>query len=154
MNNCTFSGYLTKDPDLKYTQEGQAVVNMRIGVKANRQLRDNELEMFMDITVWGKQAESVAEYLRKGSYCIVSGDLRRRQYETDQGDRRQVDWLNAHSVEFGPRANGDAEAQGDIRPQQRRQRRGTEKAQDTERQRRSSNRSQDPLPDDYDSLPF
>lgn len=90
-NHVNFAGNLTRDPELKFTKSGQAVVN--IGVAVNESYKDDNDEWqsrpnFVDVTAWGDLAENVAESLQKGDRVTVSGKLKQESWETDEGDKR------------------------------------------------------------------
>ena len=71
-------GNLTRDPEMRYTQAGQAVSNMSIAVNDNYTNKEGvkvERVKFYRVTSWGKQAEIVSQYLKKGRSCIVQGTM-------------------------------------------------------------------------------
>ncbi len=112
INRVVLTGRLAADPELRYTQSGQAVANFRIAV--NRRWLNNEtgawedFAMFVPIVVWGKQAENCSTYLQKGRQVAVDGRLRIRSFETQDGDRRRVTEVVAAEVNFiGPKPQGD-----------------------------------------------
>ena len=67
LNTVTITGRLTANPELRYTNDGKAVTNMRVAV--------NDRTDFVDVTVWGKPAEAVAERKAKGDQIGVTGRL-------------------------------------------------------------------------------
>jgi single-strand DNA-binding protein len=101
LNRVVLVGRLTKDPELKYTPNGVAVANFTLAV--NRPFKnaqgENEAD-FINIVVWRKPAENVANYLKKGSLCGVDGRLQTRSYENNQGQRVYVTEVMAESVQF------------------------------------------------------
>ena len=101
MNCITLIGRLTKDPDLRYTQGGNAVASFCIAVDRNFKSASGEKETdFIDIVVWRQQAESCATYLAKGSMCAVNGRLQIRSYEANDGTKRRVAEVVADYVQF------------------------------------------------------
>ncbi len=91
----TIVGNLVGDPELRYTQTGQAVATFRIA--STPRFRDNATgewkdgdSLFLSCNVWRQAAENVAESLQRGSRVIVSGRLRQRSYETREGEKRTV----------------------------------------------------------------
>src|SRR5512141_1771490 len=71
-------GNLTRDPEMRYTQAGQAVSNMSIAVNDNYTNKEGvkvERVKYFRVTSWGKQAEIVSQYLKKGRSCIVQGNM-------------------------------------------------------------------------------
>ena len=86
-NTVTVVGNVTRDPELRFTPNGAAVVNF--GLAWNRKgQNDEEIVSFFDITCWRNLAENVAESITKGSRVIVYGRLDQRSWENDDGDRR------------------------------------------------------------------
>ena len=103
LNRVLLIGNLTKDPELRYTPQGTAVVNLRMAV--NRKYRDKSQEMkedtcFLTVVVWDKQAETCNQYLRKGSPVFVEGRLQSRSWEDNAGQKRSVVEVRAERVQF------------------------------------------------------
>jgi len=118
-NKVLLIGNLTKDPELRYTPQGTAVVNLRMAV--NRKFRDRNSQEFKEETcfitavVWDKQAESCNQYLHKGSSLLVEGRLQSRSWEDASGQKRNVIEVRAERVQFlgqpsGARGAGEAQA--------------------------------------------
>jgi single-strand DNA-binding protein len=91
----TIAGTLVDDPELRYTQTGQAVAKFRIA--STPRFRDNATgewkdgdSLFLSCNVWRQAAENAAESLQRGMRVIVSGRLRQRSYETKEGEKRTV----------------------------------------------------------------
>lgn len=89
-NMCTFTGNLTEDPTLRFTQEGHPVTNVRIAVTERRYDKDageyvDGDTLFIGGSVWRKAAENVAESLSRGDRVTITGPLKQRSY-TDKGD--------------------------------------------------------------------
>ena len=91
----TIVGNLVGDPELRYTQTGQAVATFRVA--STPRFRDNTTgewkdgdSLFLSCNVWRQAAENVAESLQRGTRVIVSGRLRQRSYETREGEKRTV----------------------------------------------------------------
>jgi single-strand DNA-binding protein len=102
-NKALLMGNLTKDPELRYTPQGTAVVNLRLAV--NRKWRDKNQEMkeetcFITAVVWDKQAETCNQYLHKGSPIFVEGRLQSRSWEDNAGQKRSVVEVRAERVQF------------------------------------------------------
>jgi len=102
INLIVLSGNLTKDPELRYLASGDAVTTLRLA--NNRRYRSGEEwqeeTTFIDVVVWGKQAESCGEYLSKGSPVLVEGNLRIREWETKEGSKRITPEIRARRVHF------------------------------------------------------
>jgi single-strand DNA-binding protein len=102
-NKVLLMGNLTKDPELRYTPQGIAVVNLRLAV--NRRFRDKNQEQkdevcFITAVVWDKQAETCNQYLHKGSPIFVEGRLQSRSWEDNSGQKRNVIEVRAERVQF------------------------------------------------------
>ena len=101
MNRVTLVGRLTKDPELRYTQSGAAVATFAIAVDRIYTNQQGERETdFISIVCWRKQAENVANYLRKGRLAGVDGKIQTRNYEGNDGKRVYVTEVVAESVQF------------------------------------------------------
>ena len=91
-NKVILMGNLTRDPELKYIPSGMAVANL--GLAVNRVWTDRESgerkeeASFIDLEAWGRTAETMNEYLKKGSPALVEGRLRQQRWETDDGQNR------------------------------------------------------------------
>ncbi len=112
MNRVILTGRLATDPELRYTQTGRA--RTRFNIAVNQQYRDQEGNLqetttFIPIVVWGAQAESCANFLKKGRLVAVDGRLRIDTFETQEGERKKVVEVIAQRVEF---LGGRAEAEG------------------------------------------
>jgi len=102
-NKVLLIGNLTKDPELRYTPQGTAVVNLRLAV--NRKFKDRNQELkeevcFINAVVWNKQAETCNQYLRKGSPVLVEGRLQSRSWEDSSGQKRNTIEVRAERVQF------------------------------------------------------
>jgi len=102
-NKVLLVGNLTKDPELRYTPQGTAVVNLRLAV--NRRFRDKNQALkdevcFLTAVVWNKQAETCNQYLHKGSPVLVEGRLQSRSWEDNSGQKRNVLEVRAERVQF------------------------------------------------------
>ena len=99
----TITGNLVDDPELRFTPAGQPVARFRIASapryrdNATGEWKDGDA-LFLTCNVWRQQAENVAESLTKGMRAIVTGRLRQRSYETQDGDKRTVYELQADEV--------------------------------------------------------
>lgn len=101
INRIVLVGRLTKDPELRYTPNGKAVAGFTLAVNRRFSNQQGERETdFIDIVVWGKTAETCANYLTKGRLAGVEGRLQIRTYETQDGQRRKVAEVVADNVSF------------------------------------------------------
>ena len=120
VNVVVITGNLTKDPELRHTGGGTAVCELRVAVNSRRKNgQTGEWEdkpNFFDVTVWGAQGENCANYLSKGRPVEVEGRLDWREWETQEGQKRQAVEIIANSVQFlGSRSdntNGNGNASG------------------------------------------
>jgi single-strand DNA-binding protein len=103
-NKVILMGNLTRDPELRYTPSGSAVANFGLAVN-RRYKQDDELKedtCFVDIAVFGRQAENCSEYLSKGSLVLIDGRLNYRKWETEDGQNRSKLDVVANNVQFMP----------------------------------------------------
>lgn len=102
MNKVTLIGRMTKDPELKYTPgKGTAVTTLTLAI--DNGYGENKKTDFINIVVWGKSAESVANYTHKGSKIAVDGRIQTRSYDAKDGSKRYVTEVVANmygGVEF------------------------------------------------------
>ncbi len=101
-NKIILIGNLTRDPELRYTPQGTSVCNF--GIAVNRKYRQAE-EMkeevtFINVVVFGKQADTCGQYLNKGSAVLVEGRLQERRWETEEGQKRSKHEVVAQNVRF------------------------------------------------------
>jgi single-strand DNA-binding protein len=118
-NKVLLIGNLTKDPELRYTPQGIAVVNLRMAI--NRKFKDKNQELkeevcFITAVAWNKQAETCNQYLRKGSPLLIEGRLQSRSWEDNAGQKRNVIEVKAERVQFlggsqSPKAAPPAESE-------------------------------------------
>ena len=88
MNNCNFTGRLTKDPELKTTQSGKKYTRFCLAVDGIKDKDGNKTADFVDCVAWNKSAEIITQYARKGSKLGVSGRLHTTTNETN-GEKRK-----------------------------------------------------------------
>jgi single-strand DNA-binding protein len=119
LNKCMIIGNLGRDPEMRYTPNGQAVTQFTVAVNRNFKGASGdwqeETEWFR-VVAWGPLAERTAEYLRKGRKVYVEGRLQTRQWEDREGQKRYTTELVAQTVttlDPRPREEGEgAEASG------------------------------------------
>lgn len=91
MNTTNQMGRLTKDLDLRYTNNGKAVASGTLAVTRNFKNGNGERETdFLNIVIWGKSAESLANYTRKGSLIGITGRLQSRSYDNSENQKVYV----------------------------------------------------------------
>ena len=103
-NTTTITGNLTREPEIRYTKEGQATA--QLGVAVNRRWQDRttkewqEATSFFDVVCWRDLAENVALSLSKGMRVVVTGRIEQRSWETDDGEHRSK--VEIVADEIGP----------------------------------------------------
>jgi single-strand DNA-binding protein len=151
LNKVFLIGNLTRDPEIRYTPGGSQVAEF--GLAVNRQYRtqsgeNREETTFVDLVVWGRQAETCHQYLSKGRPVFVEGRLQYDQWETQDGQRRSKLRVVAERVQFlGSRP--DSGGSGGRRPEPPRQQRPAPRPEEPSVQERP--------PDDFvdlDDIPF
>ncbi|QHJ69766.1 single-stranded DNA-binding protein [Planococcus halotolerans] len=101
INRVVLVGRLTKDPDLRYTPSGAAVARFTLAVNRTFSNAQGEKEAdFINCTVWRKQAENTANFLKKGSLAGVEGRIQTGSYEGQDGKRVYTTEVVADSVQF------------------------------------------------------
>jgi len=103
VNKVFLSGNLTRDPEMRRTASDRAVTNL--GLASSRRYKDRDGEWketvsFLKVVVWGRQAETCAEYLSKGSAVFVEGRVQSRSWETQDGQKRNTVEIEASRVQF------------------------------------------------------
>ena len=102
LNHITAAGRLTKDPELRRTQNGVAVASFTIA--CDRDIKDasgNKQPDFIDCVAWRNTAEFVDKYFTRGRMVIVSGRLQTREWTDKNGNKRRNAEILAESVYFG-----------------------------------------------------
>lgn len=102
-NHVGISGRLTRDAELKSVGDQSL---LEFGLASNRKFKDKEKTVFVDVTLWGKQAETLEPYLKKGKHVVVGGRL---EFSTwGEGDsKRSKLTINADTVDMTPKNSGD-----------------------------------------------
>nr|WP_286674668.1 single-stranded DNA-binding protein [Clostridium sp. VAP51] len=106
INKVVLIGRLTKDPELKFTPgAGTAVTTLTLAVDKYNSKEGKKEADFVPVVVWGKQAESTANYMSKGSQMAISGRIQTRNYEAKDGTKRYVTEVVATEVQFLSKSN-------------------------------------------------
>ena len=103
LNKVMLIGRLGIDPELRYTQSGQPVANFRMATDESYRGQDGnmvERTEWHRVSVWGRQAETVSNYLRKGSQVYVEGSLQTRKWQAQDGSDRYTTEIKAMRVQF------------------------------------------------------
>jgi single-strand DNA-binding protein len=117
VNVVVITGNLTKDPELRTTPGGTSVCKLRVAVNSRRKDSSSgewvDKPNYFDVTVWGAQGENCATYLSKGRPVAVDGRLDWREWEAQDGSKRQAVEIIANSVQFlGSRGDNPASGNG------------------------------------------
>lgn len=108
-SNVTIVGRLTRDVEMK--DVGSAKVS-KFGLAFSKGFGDNKKTVFVDITIWGKQAEFANTYFKKGSECIVRGELDFDTWQSKEGEKKTKLYVTADRIQFcgGKKENNDSAA--------------------------------------------
>jgi single-strand DNA-binding protein len=109
-NKITIVGNLGKDPELRYTPQGNAVCNISVATNEKRRDKTGDLQdvtTWFRITLWGKQAENASKYLTKGSSIYIEGRLRVEEWSDRDGKNRYTLDVQATDMQFLGTGRGD-----------------------------------------------
>jgi single-strand DNA-binding protein len=120
-NKVILMGNLKREPEVRYTPQGTSVCNF--GLAVNRTFKQgDEVKKevtFINVVVFGKQADTCGQYLNKGSGVLVEGRLQERRWETDEGQQRSRHEVVAQNVRFLSKRQSDggqSADSGDVAP--------------------------------------
>ena len=121
INRVVLTGNLTRDPELRSTASGLSVCSLRIASNTRRKNQATgdweDKPNFFDVTVWGAQGENCARFLSKGRPVALDGRLEWREWETQDGNKRQAVEIVADAVQFlGGREDGNGGGGGGFTP--------------------------------------
>ena len=120
INRVVLTGNLTRDPELRSLQSGMSVCSLRIASNSRRKENGEWVDKpnYFSVTVWGAQGENCARFLSKGRPVAIDGRLEWREWENNEGQKRQGIDIVADTVQFlgGPRdeSNGGFTPRSDI----------------------------------------
>jgi single-strand DNA-binding protein len=103
VNKVIIIGNLGADPELRYTQGGQAVSNFRVATNekwTDKEGKPQERTEWHRVVVWGRQAENCEKYLSKGRQVYVEGRLQTREWDDKDGNKRYTTEVVAQTVQF------------------------------------------------------
>ncbi len=102
LNRSIIMGRMTRDPELKHTHSGTAVVSFTVAVERNyKGDGDNRETDFIDVVAWRGAAEFVCNYFTKGRMIVVEGSLQNREWKDKDGNTRRNNEIIADAVYFG-----------------------------------------------------
>lgn len=120
INRVNITGNLTRDPELRMTQQGMAILTFGVAVNDRRKNQQTgeweDYANFVDCTMFGNRAQSVSNYISKGSKVAIEGKLRWSQWETNEGQKRSKLEVVVDEIEFMSQRPQNA-AQGAQQPQ-------------------------------------
>jgi single-strand DNA-binding protein len=93
-------GRLTQDASIKYTQNGDAVVEFSIAVNRRKGKDGSEYADFFQVSTWGKQGEGLKQYLVKGKQVAIEGNLRQDRWQDEQGAKKSKVYINAFNIQL------------------------------------------------------
>ena len=101
MNRVVLVGRLTKDPEVRALSTGNSVATFTLAINRNFKNKEGNIDAdFINISVFGRQAENVGKYVTKGSQIGVEGRIQSRSYDAQDGTKRYVTDVVADNVEF------------------------------------------------------
>lgn len=109
INKAFVFGNLTRDPELRSLPSGMNVVNFSVATNRTYKDRDGKKQEqtdFHNIVVFGRQADTVNQYLKKGSSVFVEGRMQTRSWEGKDGEKKYRTEIVADRVQFGPKGSG------------------------------------------------
>lgn len=103
MNVCIFTGRVGRDPEVRTTPGGDAVLSWPLAVDTGT--RDKPATMWLDCSLWGKRGQALQQYVLKGAKLTVSGRLAQEDYQAKDGSTRSKLRLSVDQVELPPRGD-------------------------------------------------
>ncbi len=119
-NKVILAGNATRDPELRYTQSGMAVVELGLAVNEKRKdAQGNWVDdvVFVDVTLWGRTAEVAGEYVQKGSAILIEGRLKLDQWTSQSGEKRQKLKVTGDKLVLLGQKPRDGQSQAQAAPQ-------------------------------------
>ena len=111
LNKIFIMGRLTRDPELRRTQGGNAVTSFALAVDRDFKCADGTKETdFIDVVAWRNTAEFAAKYFTKGRMAVVEGRLQMRDWTDKEGNKRRIAEVVADNIYFGDSKREDAPA--------------------------------------------
>ena len=101
LNHITIMGRLTRDPELRYTQNNTAVASFTLAVERDRKADGEKVTDFIDCVAWRQTGEFISKYFQKGSMAIVSGRLQIRDWTDNNDNKRRNAEIVVENIWFG-----------------------------------------------------
>lgn len=116
INNCTFTGRLTRDPQVRYTTANKAVVDFSVAV--GKKYKDKEETTYVDCVAWERLAEVIGEYAKKGTQVAMVGSLQQDNWvDKESGQKRSKLRLVVDRLQLLSRKDGDGGERAEPPPQ-------------------------------------
>ena len=101
INNVVLVGRLTRNIEVRYTQSEKAVGNFTLAINRRFKNQNGEYDTdFIDCVIFGKQAETMAQYTTKGDLIGVEGSIQKRAYEDKEGNKRYITEIMVEKITF------------------------------------------------------
>lgn len=107
MNKVLLLGRMVADPELKYSQNNAAICRFRIATNRPHKQEGQPEADFFQITAWGKTAEFISKYFKKGQQILIEGYLRNNSWTDQQGNKRYNNEIHATQVYFADSKKGN-----------------------------------------------
>lgn len=147
INSVILSGRLVADIEIRKTQDMKSVTSFTLAVQ-----RDKDNADFIDCVAWEKTAELLQKYKHKGSYLAITGRLRKRQWQNQQGENRYTTEVVVSNIDLGSRDSDTSQTQDQGYNQPQNQYNATQSTQTNSY--RGYGQQNDGLDIDSDDLPF
>jgi single-strand DNA-binding protein len=115
LNKAFILGNLTRDPELRQTTTGQSVGSFSVATNSfytDKSGQKQKRTEFHNVVVWGRQAEIVNQFLKKGSSILVEGRLQTRSWQDKQGQTHRTTEIISERIQLGPRSSGESQFSG------------------------------------------
>lgn len=119
LNKVYLIGNLTQDPEFKALPSGSSVVSFSIATNrtwTDKQGQRQETAEYHNVVAYGKQAETINQYLKKGSLLFVEGRLQTRSWEAQDGQKKYRTEIIVDTFQFGPKGSGVSTSNAQSRP--------------------------------------
>ena len=100
MNNVNLVGNIGQDPEMKYFESGKNNVKFSLALNSYNAKTKKEITDWVSCEAWGKTAELIGEYCKKGHKLAIEGSLKTRKWEDDKGNKRSITFVLVSRVEF------------------------------------------------------
>lgn len=119
LNKVYLIGNLTQDPEFKALPSGSSVASFSLATNrtwTDKQGQRQETAEYHNVVAYGKQAETISQYLKKGSLLFVEGRLQTRSWEAQDGQKKYRTEIIVDTFQFGPKGSGTGSVVGQSRP--------------------------------------